>query len=127
MEHGPVPLYDIVGVAVIGEHRVRLLFEDGTVGDVSYVGREWKGVFAPLADPAVFAKVTVEHGTLYWSEYDLDVAPEPLYEAARANALVPGITTPLLPQPSWLKGQRWLRRCTNGCLLAIAMRVPSRW
>jgi hypothetical protein len=89
MVHGPVPLFDVIGVAVLGDHKVRLLFDDGTVGDVSYVGREWNGVLAPLRDPAVFAKVTVDHGTLYWPEYDLDLAPEPLYEAAKANELAP--------------------------------------
>jgi hypothetical protein len=45
-------LVHIVGVTVIGEHEVRLLFEDGTVGDVAFRDEEWQGVFAPLRDPA---------------------------------------------------------------------------
>jgi hypothetical protein len=81
------PLVDIVGVAVIGDHKLRLLFEDGTVGDVSFEDDPWNGVFAPLRDPARFAKVTVRYGTLYWPHDELDWAPEPLYAAARANAL----------------------------------------
>ena len=30
------PLVHVTGVAVIGDHRLRLLFEDGTVGDVDF-------------------------------------------------------------------------------------------
>lgn len=82
------PLYDITGVAVIGDHKLRLLFEDGTVGDVSFENDSWDGVFAPLRDPKRFAKVTLRYGTLFWPEDELDWAPEPLYEVARAHALV---------------------------------------
>ncbi len=93
---------------MIGEHKLRLLFEDGTVGDVSFRDDPWDGVFAPLKDPARFvsfrddpwdgvfaplkdparfATVTVLDGTLYWPADELDWAPEPLYEAARTHAL----------------------------------------
>ena len=50
----------IVGAAVIGEHRIRLLFDDGTVGDVDFSSREWSGVFEPLRDPAYFSQVRVD-------------------------------------------------------------------
>ena len=76
------PLMHISGVAVIGPHKLRLLFEDGTVGDVSFDDREWRGVFEPLRDPAQFAQVAVEHGTIVWPEHELDMAPEPLYQLA---------------------------------------------
>ena len=87
------PLVDITGVAVIGDHKLRLLFEDGTVGDVSFEDDAWNGVFAPLRDPARFAKVTVRYGTLYWPHDELDWAPEPLYEAAREHSLVQAAAT----------------------------------
>lgn len=79
------PLVHITGVAVIGDHRLRLLFEDGTVGDVSFEDHPWTGVFEPLADPAKFAKVKIDYGTITWPEYELDMAPEPLYEDASRN------------------------------------------
>jgi hypothetical protein len=79
------PLWDIKGVVVIGDHKLRLLFEDGTVGDVSFEEHEWRGIFEPLQDPARFAKVTIKYGTLYWPHDELDMAPEPLYEKARQN------------------------------------------
>jgi hypothetical protein len=81
----PGPLVDVTGVEVIGEYQLRLTFEDGTVGDVSFVGRKWKGVFTPFHDPKRFAKVSIEDGTIVWSEDGLDMAPEPLYEKARQN------------------------------------------
>ena len=77
-------LVDITGVEVVGEYRLRLTFEDGTVGDVDFAGREWRGVFEPLNDPAEFARVEVdpEAGTITWPG-GLDMAPEPLYAEAR--------------------------------------------
>lgn len=77
---------DITGVEVIGDHRLRLTFEDGIVGDVDFSEREWRGVLEPLADPEYFARVTVdpEAGTITWPN-GVDMAPEPLYAEARAN------------------------------------------
>lgn len=80
-----LPLVHVTGVAVIGDHQLRLLFEDGTVGDVSFADRKWRGVFEPLRDAVRFAKVTVEHGTIVWPDEGLDMAPEPLYQAALAH------------------------------------------
>jgi hypothetical protein len=81
------PLFDVTAVEVIGEYRLRLTFDDGTVGDVDFTGRDWWGVmFEPLRDPGFFAQVFVDHagGTIAWPN-GLDMAPEPLYEQARAN------------------------------------------
>jgi hypothetical protein len=78
------PLVHVIGVNVIGDHRLRLSFEDGTVGDVAFEEREWRGVFEPLADQAFFAQVRVdpESGTIVWPN-GVDMAPEPLYAEAR--------------------------------------------
>ena len=54
------PLFDITSVEVVGEYRLRLTFEDGTVGDVDFTRREWGGVFAPLRDSGDFARVRVD-------------------------------------------------------------------
>ena len=63
----------ITGVTVIGDHSLRLLFEDGTVGDVSFRDEPWTGVFEPLGDPARFAKVKVEGGTIVRPKDSLDM------------------------------------------------------
>jgi hypothetical protein len=80
------PLVDITEVEVIDDYRLRLTFEDGTVGDVDFAGRQWRGVFGPLADPAYFARVEVdaEAGTIAWPDGP-DMAPEPLHAEARRH------------------------------------------
>ena len=79
----------VVGVAVVGDRVLRLLFSDGTAGDVDFSAERWTGVLAPLNDPAYFAEVTVdpEAGTLVWPG-GIDLAPEPLYEQAKAHPLL---------------------------------------
>jgi hypothetical protein len=79
----PGKLVPVTDVEVIGDHQLRLTFGDGVVGDVDFRREEWNGVFEPLADPACFAQVYVdpECRTLVWPN-GLDMAPEPLYQAA---------------------------------------------
>jgi hypothetical protein len=79
-------LHDVIGFEVSGEYRLRLTFDDGTVGEVDFAGREWRGVFEPLRDPEYFARVTVdaEAGTVVWPN-GADMAPEPLYAEARQS------------------------------------------
>lgn len=81
------PLVHVTHVEVIGGHDLRLTFEDGTVGEVSFSDDEWTGVFEPLRDPSRFAKVEVEGGTIVWPEDGLDMAPEPLYAEAKQHPL----------------------------------------
>jgi hypothetical protein len=80
-------LQDVRSVEVIGEHRLRLAFDDGTVGEVDFTSREWCGVFEPLRDPRYFASVKVDNeaGTIIWPN-GADMAPEPLYDAARESS-----------------------------------------
>lgn len=82
-------LADITAVEVIGAYRLRLTFEDGTVGDVDFSDRDWRGVFEPLRDPSYFARVAVdpEAGTIAWPD-GLDMAPEPLYAEARRHPVL---------------------------------------
>ena len=85
-ESATIACVDVTGVEVIGDHHLRLTFQDRTVGDVDFRGREWRGVLEPLRDPAYFALVAVdpEAGTIAWPN-GVDRAPEPLYAEARAN------------------------------------------
>lgn len=79
----------VVGVAVIGDYKLRLLFDDGMAGDVDLSSMKWKGVFEALRDPKYFAKVRVdtEAATVVWPN-GADLAPETLYEEARKNPLI---------------------------------------
>jgi hypothetical protein len=87
------PLVDVTAVEVIGDHRLRLTFEDGTVGDVAFIDRDWRGVFEPLAEQDFFAQVRVdpELGTIVGPN-GVDMAPEPLYAEARRNQVAASST-----------------------------------
>jgi Protein of unknown function (DUF2442) len=78
----------VTGVAVVGDHVLRLLFSDGTAGDVDFSAQRWAGVLEPLNDPSYFAQVKLdaEAGTIVWPD-GIDLAPEPLYEQAKAHPL----------------------------------------
>ena len=73
-------LHRIVEVDVVGEHRLRLAFEDGLSGEPDASNWDWSGVFEPLRDPAYFAQVELddELGTISWPN-GADVAPETLH------------------------------------------------
>jgi hypothetical protein len=81
-------LVDVTGVEVIGDHKLRLTFADGLVGDIDFVGRDWRRVFEPLTDQAFFAQVRVDQeiGTIVWPN-GVDMAPESLYERARQHQI----------------------------------------
>jgi hypothetical protein len=79
---------------VVADLRLRLTFDDGTVGEVDFTDRDWHGVLEPLRDPAYFSRVFVdsEVGTIAWPN-GVDLAPEPLYEEARRNPVEPASST----------------------------------
>lgn len=73
----------VVAVSAGADFRLRVRFVDGTEGDVDmagFLGREQVGVFAPLRDPAVFSKVSVNLGAVTWAG-ELDLAPDAMYDA----------------------------------------------
>ena len=67
-------------MTVVGDHRLRLVFEDGASGEVDASGWEWRGVFEPLSDPEYFARVGLDEeiGAINWPN-GADVAPETLH------------------------------------------------
>ena len=76
---------DVVSVEPTEAHRLRLVFDDGPIGEVDVAELvRFVGVFEPLDDPAEFRKVHVdrESGTVVWpSGADLD--PLVLYAKAK--------------------------------------------
>jgi hypothetical protein len=73
-------LVHVTAVEVVGEHRLRLTFEDGAEGEVDLSSWRWSGVFEPLADPDYFRRVTLDEqlGTIVWPN-GADIAPETLH------------------------------------------------
>jgi hypothetical protein len=64
--------------------RIRLTFNDGTEASVDF--QPWLSgpVFEPLKQAGYFRKFFVDGGTVTWPN-GADIAPETLYEAARAT------------------------------------------
>ena len=73
-------LHRIVEVEVVGEHRLRLAFEDGVSGELDASNWDWSGIFEPLRDPGYFARVELDEelGTISWPN-GADIAPETLH------------------------------------------------
>ena len=66
-----------------GEYRVWLRFDDGVDGEVDLAAELEGEVFAPLRDPAYFARFVVDE-TLIWPN-GADFAPEFLHQRAAGN------------------------------------------
>jgi len=63
----------VVEAEVLPPYGLRLTFDDGLVRDVDLAADLWGTVFEPLKDPAYFARVIVDHGTVVWPNgLDLD-------------------------------------------------------
>ena len=70
---------DVTTVRADGVYRLWLRFADGVEGHVDLADLLVGPVFDPLRDPAAFARVHIDAGTVAW-ENGADVAPEELYE-----------------------------------------------
>ena len=68
-----------------GDYRIHVTFNDGKSGTIDFA--QWLDgpVFEPLRDTEYFQRFFVEGGTVSWPN-GADVAPETLYEQARASA-----------------------------------------
>jgi len=74
-------LKDILAVALLGEYRLHLEFEDGVEGAIDLAPYlSFRGIFEPLRDPAYFALVRVdpELGAIVWPN-GADIDPDVLY------------------------------------------------
>ncbi len=54
----------VVEAELIPPYGLRLAFDDGLVRDVDLADDLWGTMFEPLKDPAYFAQVVVDHGTV---------------------------------------------------------------
>lgn len=81
----------VAAVAALPDCRLHVRFVDGTEGTVdltALVHSPAAGVFASLADSAVFAQVFVEHGAVTWPG-EIDLAPDAMYaEVKKAGTWV---------------------------------------
>lgn len=78
----------ITAAEVRGPHRLRLAFNDGTVGEVDPRPLFGGPVFEPLADPDYFARAALDSvcGTVVWPN-GADFAPEALHALIGAEVV----------------------------------------
>ena len=72
---------DVAQVTPLSGYRFQVTFQDGLQGEVDMsqlIHCPQAGVFASLADPALFAQVAVAFGTVTWPG-ELDLAPDAMY------------------------------------------------
>jgi hypothetical protein len=81
-------LKDIIFARPLEGHRLRIRYEDGVEGvvDLGTLVR-FRGIFAPLKDPAYFSQVKVdpELGTVSWPN-GADLDPDVLYACLVPNS-----------------------------------------
>jgi hypothetical protein len=64
-----------------GEHRLRIVFNDGSENTIDFSDWLVGPVFEPLKDTEFFKRFFVDGGTVVWPN-GADIAPETLYELA---------------------------------------------
>lgn len=82
-------MVDVTRVDVIGPHRLRLAFDDGTEGELDFEGLvPFEGVFEALRDPENFARVRVDPslGTIVWPN-GADIDPSVLHARVHGRSL----------------------------------------
>lgn len=83
----PASPWRVAEVRALPGYRLSVRFNDGTAGDVdmaTVLTSGGDGVFAPLKDATVFARVDVVLGAVTWPG-DLDLAPDAMYREIRDN------------------------------------------
>jgi len=68
-----------------GEYRLHVAFNDGVEGTIDFALWLDGPVFEPLKDRAYFQRFFLDGGTVAWPN-GADIAPETLYERAKASA-----------------------------------------
>jgi hypothetical protein len=79
----------VAHVEALDDFRLKVRFLDGLEGGVdlrALVHAEDAGVFAALADPAVFRQAYVEYGAVVWP-CGVDLAPDAMHRAITANGV----------------------------------------
>ena len=66
------------------DYQIELVFNDGSIGTVDFAQWLTGPVFEPLKDREYFRRFFVDGGTVAWPN-GADIAPETLYEQARAG------------------------------------------
>jgi hypothetical protein len=86
-EIAPQSSWRVTDVEALPGFRLRVAFADGLEGTVDLsrmVHSPEAGVFAALADPSLFAQVTLAYGAVAWPG-ELDLAPDAMHTAIQEH------------------------------------------
>jgi hypothetical protein len=81
----------VTSVNVLPDARLRVIFVDGTAGEVhmkAFLNKPIVDgtVFEPLRDPAIFVQAHVVLGAVQWPN-GVDLAPDAMYDAIRESGV----------------------------------------
>jgi Protein of unknown function (DUF2442) len=83
-----IPDYQVTTVAVTGPATLRVTHRDGATAEHDLTQLiERGGMWSQLADPELFARVYIDHGSIAWPTA-LDIAPDTLHD--HATGVCPG-------------------------------------
>ena len=77
----------VVPVRPMPAFKIHVRFIDGTQSEVDINGlvrSPAAGIFADLANPSVFAQVSIEHGAVTWPG-EIDLAPDAMYDEIKCH------------------------------------------
>ena len=77
--------WNVQHVEVRGDKQLAVQFADGLTGIVQFSESHFQGVFSALKEPSFFKKAYVEHGAVTWPGGQIDIAPDAMYDAIKAN------------------------------------------
>lgn len=81
--HASLPI--VVHAEYRGDFRIWVVFNDDVDAIVDFADWLSGPVFEPLKDPEYFSRFFIDGGTIAWPN-GADIAPETLYERAKARA-----------------------------------------
>ena len=71
--------WNVVDMRLLGDRAMHVRFRDAVEGVVRFEPSFFRGVFAHLVDPALFAEAHVDMGAVTWPG-ELDVAPDRMHD-----------------------------------------------
>ena len=85
----PQTPWRVLSVEALDGYELRVMFRDGLTGIVrmrEQIERADSGVFRSLADPQMFADVSVVFGAVTWGN-GVDLAPDAMYDEIKRNGV----------------------------------------
>ena len=77
--------WNVQHVEATGDKQLAVKFADGLTGVVRFSDSHFRGVFKVLREPSLFKQAIIDHGAVTWPGGHLDLAPDAMYDAIKAN------------------------------------------